>query len=497
MTTIGARIDRPPALAVVTQYAQALLVGTIAWGAFAFGSVYPWAYRPLAAGAVAVGLSSLLAPQPATLPGLPGLRALHLGLLVGALTLFAGAVALQLVPVPLAWLRTASSRALDVVTTFDLTLGAHPDRHTLSIAPRLTATGLALFASLALLVVGSARLITICGPRCLAHAVAIIGVLLALTGIIQKPLFTGKIYGFWTPQMGGNPFGPFVNRNHFAGWMLMALPVTLGLLCGGIARGMRDVKPTLHDRLLWLSSPDASRLVLLAAAAAVMALSLVLTMSRSGISATMLVLVLTGVVALRRQETIGRRTLVTSYLVLLVVVVTALVGVDAIAGQFARADWGELNSRWGAWADATAIFSKFPLTGTGLNTYGVATLFYQQHDLAQHYAQAHNDYLQLAAEGGLLLLAPAAACLVAFIGTVRRRFREDTGTSSYWVRVGAVTGLAAIALQETVDFSLQMPGNATLFAVLCGIALHGSPEKKSRHSFQHPAEPHTNPKTKD
>jgi hypothetical protein len=47
------------------------------------------------------------------------------------------------------------------------------------------------------------------------------------------------------------------------------------------------------------------------------------------------------------------------------------------------------------------------------------------------------------------------------------------------VRVGAVTGLAAIALQETVEFSLQMPGNAVLFAVLCGIALHGSPHKKS------------------
>src|SRR4029077_10276375 len=110
----------------------------------------------------------------------------------------------------------------------------------------------------------------------------------------------------------------------------------------------------------------------------------------------------------------------------------------------------------------------------GLNTYGVATLFYQQHDLAQYYAQAHNDYLQLAAEGGLLLLVPAAACVVAFITAVRRRFKEETSTSGYWVRVGAVTGLAAIALQETVEFSLQMPGNAVLFAVLCGIALHDS-----------------------
>ena len=41
-------------------------------------------------------------------------------------------------------------------------------------------------------------------------------------------MYNGKVYGFWTTQMGGSPFGPFVNKNHFAGWMLLALPLTLG-----------------------------------------------------------------------------------------------------------------------------------------------------------------------------------------------------------------------------------------------------------------------------
>jgi O-antigen ligase len=453
-------------------WAQALLVAAIAWGAFAFGSVYPWAYWSLSAALVSVAMLSLLAAS--------ARPSLHLGPLTFALTLFAAAAACQLVSVPSEWLRILSSRALDVVSTFDLAAAAHPDRHPLSIAPQLTATGLVLFASFSLLVVGSARLVTIRGPRALAHAVAIIGVLLTMTAIIQKPLFTGKIYGFWTPEMGRNPFGPFVNKNHFAGWMMMALPVTLGLLCGGIARGMRHVKPNFHDRVLWLSSPDASRLFLLAGAAAVMALSLVLTLSRSGIAATLFALALTGVITLRRQGSATRRTIVTSYVVLLVIVVTAWVGVDTIVSLYAKADWSDFNDRRGPWADAAAIASKFPLTGTGLNTYGVATLFYQRHDLAHHYAEAHNDYLQLAAEGGLLLAVPAVLC-VATLGTVIwKRFKEETSTSGYWIRVGAVTGLAAIALQETVEFSLQMPGNAALFAVLCGIALHASPERASQ-----------------
>ena len=63
--------------------------------------------------------------------------------------------------------------------------------------------GLALFASLAYLVVGTARLCTMRGARGLANAVAIIGVLLAMTGIIQQPLFNGRIYGFWMPEARG------------------------------------------------------------------------------------------------------------------------------------------------------------------------------------------------------------------------------------------------------------------------------------------------------
>lgn len=93
--------------------------------------------------------------------------------------------------------------------------------------------------------------------------------------------------------------------------------------------------------------------------------------------------------------------------------------------------------------------------------------------------EAHNDFLQLAAEGGLLLTIPALLCAGAFIAAVRRRFNEETSVRTYWLRVGAVTGLTAIALQETVDFSLQMPGNAALFAVLCAIALHSMPQREA------------------
>ena len=285
--------------------------------------------------------------------------------------------------------------------------------------------------------------------------------------------------------MGGQPYGPFVNKNHFAGWMLMGLPLTLGLLCAAVARGMRGVKPDLRERILWLSSPDASHIVLLAGAAAVMALSLILTMSRSGMGAAAVAVLTTMVLAFLRQNTRPKKIAGAVLVAVIMMVVVGSVGLNAISDRFQSANWSEFNDRKGAWEDAVAIARRYPLVGTGFNTYGVATLFYQRYDLAQHYAQAHNDYLQLAAEGGALLIVPAIACIVLFVIAVRRRFREETSTTTYWIRAGAVTGLLAIALQETVEFSLQMPGNAMLFAVLCAIALHRTPERTHHHLRHH------------
>ena len=146
-----------------------------------------------------------------------------------------------------------------------------------------------------------------------------------------------------------------------------------------------------------------------------------------------------------------------------------------------RSNWREYNDRRGAWADARRIASLFPLTGTGLGTYGVATLFYQQHDLEQHYEQAHNDYLELAAEGGALVVIPVAMLLLAITVRILTRFRDSGGSATSWrVRAGAVTGLLAIGLQEVVDFSLQIPGNAMLCAALLGVAMHKAPHQSGR-----------------
>lgn len=448
-----------------------VLIGLIAWGALTFGAVYPWGFAPLLIAAGAFGAIALLAPGWAS-NVCPAPRT------AATLLVTASAILLQVVPLApgtLAWLSPGGDR---FARQYDLGYAAQfngtttpGSRHSLSIDPGATWLALACFVVLGLIVVGVARAVTPTGLRALVPRLITLGVALALIGIVQAATSPKRIYGFWSSRDESSPFGPFVNHNHFAGWMLMVLPVALGWLSAIVARAMRGVKPGLRNRLLWFSSPDASQAIWTAFAIVLMSLALVMTTSRSAVGCLIVALVLVSACS-TRQQTAGRGALLVAFAVLVVVLVCAWVGVDAIAARFDAVGDLQFRGRLPIWRDALRLIHGFPLTGTGLNTFGTAMLLYQSHSPHLHFDAAHNDYLQVAAEGGLLVGVPALLLIACFAGEVQGRFRAraDSGTT-YWIRVGAVAGIIAVALQEIVDFSLQIPGNALLFAVLCGIAL--------------------------
>jgi O-antigen ligase len=445
---------------------QLLPLCALAWGALAFGAVYPWAYWPLAIVCLLSGLLGVLVRRQ------DRIASVSLAL-TSALMGMAVAIAVQLLPLPRAALATVSPRTIELLGNLNPAFAAGLlSSHPVSVWPRDTWTALALYVSLAVLGVGATHLFSRCGSRRFVEALTCLAAVLALVGIVQQSFSSGAIYGIWTLDAGRHPFGPFVNRNHFAGWMVMVLPLTLVLLVAGIDHGMRGLKPGWRYKVLWFSSPEASRLMLIAAAAVLMALSLMLTMSRSGITAFALSVLMTAWFAGRTVRSRSRRIVAAACLGLLLLLVVTWTGADLIATRFRDADWGEFNNRKGAWADAWTVARDFPLVGTGLNTYWAAALFYQRHDMGYFFAQAHNDYMQLAAEGGLLLAVPGLICLVFLIRDVRHAMHEHHETSTAWLRAGAVTSLVAIGCQETVEFSLQIPGNAALFAVVCAIALH-------------------------
>jgi hypothetical protein len=444
---------------------------TLAWGVAAFGSPYPWAYSPLLAASTVLGVAGLWLGRTTSRPA----SRLQIGFISIAL-----AVSIQLVPIPVSWLAALSPHASSVLMQHSLEFSMRQSPyHSLSIDASRTQLGLAFFAAFGVLLLGTGRVLRRETSYHLAATLVILGAIVATVGIVQRATFNGKIYGFWENVQHGLVFGPFVNRNHFAGWMLMVIPVGLGYLMATVYRGVDSSKPGLRNFLLWLSSESASRAVLTSFAILVMVLSLVLTMSRSGMLALLAAMVAAVMIMGRRQSATSRRAAV-GYLICLMVAVVSWVGLDQIAARFAEADITSINERPAMWADTIRIAKDFWLTGTGLNTFGISTLFYQTSVPGQHLREAHSDYLQLAAEGGLLLAIPSIISVAAFVRTLRRRLREDVG-SIWWIRVGATTGLIAVALQSSVEFSLQMPGNAVMFAVVAGLAIHDSTPPVTGH----------------
>jgi O-antigen ligase/polysaccharide polymerase Wzy-like membrane protein len=440
----------------------------ISWGSLSFGAVYPWAFIPLYVGCAAVGIAGFLQHKRAVATDV------KLAISLGLLTI---AIAVQLVPLHVNAIHSLTPETDAFLRRYVLGYAIAIDRHPLSIEPAATTRALLATCALGLLLLGSVRVLSESDTLHVARGVAVLGVVLALVGIAQKAMWNGKIYGFWTPHEAGTSFGPFVNRNHFAGWMLMALPLVIGYFCSRVARGMKGVKPGWRNRVLWLSSAEANQTILAGSAALLMALALVLSMSRSGALGLLVALVIAGWFVTRGQSSTLRRAVLAGFLIFVGVFVVWWVGVDQLATRFNEPDAVGLSGRLGIWADTWRIVGRFPLVGTGLNTFGTATLFYQTTDPARHYAQAHNDYLQLLSDGGLLVCIPAAVVLVVLIARIAAGFRQASGESGYWIKIGALTGILAIAFQETVEFSLQMPGNAALFVILVALASRRSRER--------------------
>jgi hypothetical protein len=148
----------------------------------------------------------------------------------------------------------------------------------------------------------------------------------------------------------------------------------------------------------------------------------------------------------------------------------AFADLPAVADRFTRSGSG-IENRVRIWRETLPVVRDFWLVGTGAGTYRMAMLFYQQSVRIVQFNQAHNHYLQVASEGGLVLVTMVGGALAALTRAVRDRLSADVH-GTYWVRAGAVTGLIAVALQSVWETGMVMPANAALAAVLAAIAVH-------------------------
>jgi O-antigen ligase len=440
-------------------------VALLGWGVLSLGASRPWGYFPLIAGMTTYGLASFGTRG----SGDPIGRALSLSLAAICVSIL-----VQLIPLPADFVRLISPAAVQVAGELSAPAGdARP--LPLSVDPRATFRGFTFVATLSLFFVGVARLLRRSDAHRIAAGLVALGVIVALIGIAEQSTAWPGVYGMLGLPLPSDstPLGPFASRNHYAGWMLMAFALTMGHLCAILDRSLTPDTAEPHVGARGPRVARAAWAVFVVCAVATMALALVQTRSRAGILGLLVGLAVIGGLLLRRIVSTKSRILVATALLLLPFMGVIVTGVQPIVNRFDTGSWPTAHGRLPIWRQAIAIARDFPATGSGFNTYQRVVRLYPVTALDRPYEGAHNDFLQLAIEGGLLIAIPAFAAAACFVRQTRRRFRaaSDDATTR-WIRIGAVTGLLLIAGQEMVDFSLQVPANAALFVVLAAIAVH-------------------------
>jgi O-antigen ligase len=387
------------------------------------------------------------------------------GALDRAILAVGACLALQAIPLPRAIVDLLSPHAAQVRETLTLAGGVSPGFLPLSIDASATLWALAVFAGAAALFWIARAQFAYGGVRRTTRAIAGLASVVSLLAIAQAATAGRKIYWYFPTEFEGPlPFGPFVNRNHFATWAIMVLPLTLGYLAARIGR-RRDEAPHIapRSRLAKMIDPRSAWLI---AASAIVFAALLLSLSRSGALALAVSVGIATVAAAKRLDRARRRGAVA---VLAGVVLLGVMWADlpALRERFAGTQVGVAN-RLVIWRETVPVIRDFWLTGTGAGTYEKAMYVYQRSDRTVYFNQAHNHYMQVAAEGGLLLVSTLVLAAFAFVRLARERIGEDESGLA-WIRIGAACGLGAAALQSVWETGLTMPANAAIAAVLAAV----------------------------
>lgn len=453
------------AAAAVALWSLVLLAVATPWP---FGSVQPLAVRLVAGGALFAAALSLAVGAVrggVALPAVPLLPAASLGALVlFHLVPLAPALHAALAPGSSTYWRPVPPEAAVVLGS-----GARP------IALDGPAAGLAL-----LLATGLVSLAVLAAPalardervRLAATLVTLNGLALAVYGIYARTRFGNLIYGtIAVPTV--SPFGPFVSKNHYAGYVGLAALVGLGLAAGWVGRERPD-----RAVRQWVGSRGASRAALALVAVLAMVLAVLVSLSRGGVVALLAgaatFLLLQRRLAGGRPTGARRRVPLAAGLAVLAVIVLVAVAPSEVRERLVSLASGDADSsgsfRLDTWRATLALVARSPAVGHGLGSFPDAFAPRKRAHGAERVEHAENDYLELAAETGLVGLLLALLGLGFLVARAWRGLPALREPFARGAALAGLAGLAALAVHSLVDFSVRIPSNAALAALLVAAA---------------------------
>lgn len=286
-------------------------------------------------------------------------------------------------------------------------------------------------------------------------------------------VLSGMELGFFVEKYAGRGVatGTFVNRNHYAGYLVMCLSVGIGLLLAQLStKQVYSWKDRLRGWLQLLLSPKIRLRLYLA----VMVVALVLTRARMGNIAFFSALGFAGVVAVATGQRFSWRVVVflMSLLIVDLLILGQWFGFDRLVERLESTQPMQ-EARVISSAYVLEYLKDFSFTGSGGGSFYGVFPNYQPPDLPGFYLHAHNDYLEFAVELGI----PVTMLLAVFVSLglwSAWRVQRDRQTRLYRGAAFAVTMTVAwAALHSSTDFNLQMPANALTFVTILSMAFVG------------------------
>ena len=456
---------RPPAEpGFPASLALGSLVAIAVLAPWPFGAVGPWWLFAVAALALLSGALALVA---GAWRGGVALPAVPLWPLAG----FVALALVQLVPLPdtLHALLAPGSHAVWRPAAPEVVAVLGTGAHSVSVDPDSTLRAIALTGGLALLAFLAAPAFS--RPARAVRAVAVVaagGVALSAYAIFARARFGALLYGtIAVPTV--RPFGPFVSKNHFAGWIAMAT-----LLVAGLALGLADRARARGGD--WTADPRAGGVILGIVAALAMALGGLASLSRGGTIA--LVAGALCLVALRlclrgrprRDGSVPRGRRRWPSLVLAAVLGSILVAILPPEAHERMRSLSGASFRLDTWRDTLRLAGSSPVLGHGLGAFHDAyPRFKRGHDIVR-VEHAENDYLETFAETGILGLALALLGVTLVFAAAGRGIAAGPDRTVRGIGTGGLAALVALAVHSALDFNLRIPSNAALAALAAAAA---------------------------
>jgi len=299
----------------------------------------------------------------------------------------------------------------------------------------------------------------------LARVFTAYGAVVAAFAVLQGLAPNGKLYWIWTLEQGGNVYGPYVNHNHYAGLIEMLTPFPLVLAATHFTS--RNGK------------------IVVAGIAALMAASIFLSGSRGGMAAFVAQMIVLGVLLLRKREGDWKQPLMLGVFLAMVIVFLVWVGGNELTRRLtsihteAREEIGG-GVRVNIDRDCLRMLVKRPVLGWGLGTFPIVYPEFRSFYTTFFVNQAHNDYLQLLVETGLAGFSIMIWFLVLLFRRAAGKLKNWTSSANGAMTAAALIGCVGVLVHSFVDFNLQIPANAALFYVLCGLAVSAPLQESQR-----------------